>query len=101
MPHPLVTQLRFTRSEWIRGLKPVTAEEAARRFGPINPIAWMIGHHLSEHLGHLGALEVLPLFLAHHRRVLLEAVLLRLQLLLLRADRQLTRLSCACQWADK
>ena len=31
MPHPLVTQLRFTRSEWIRGLKAVTAEEAARR----------------------------------------------------------------------
>ena len=44
MPHPLVTQLRFTRSEWLRGLKKVTAEEGARRFGPINPIAWMIGH---------------------------------------------------------
>src|SRR5436189_5202126 len=44
MPHPLVTQLRFTRREWIRGLKDVTAEEATRRFGPINPIAWMIGH---------------------------------------------------------
>ena len=44
MPHPLVTQLRFTRSEWLRGLKAVTAEEAARRFGPINPIVWMIGH---------------------------------------------------------
>ena len=44
MPHPLVTQLRFTRSEWVRGLKAVTAGEAARRFGPINPIAWMIGH---------------------------------------------------------
>jgi hypothetical protein len=27
-----VTQLRFTRSEWVRGLKTVTAEEAARRF---------------------------------------------------------------------
>ena len=26
MPHPLVTQLRFTRSEWVRGLKAVTAE---------------------------------------------------------------------------
>jgi DinB superfamily len=44
MPHPLVTQLRFSRGEWIRGLKAVTAEEAARRFGPVNPIAWMIGH---------------------------------------------------------
>jgi hypothetical protein len=44
MPHPLVTQLRFTRSEWRRGLQAVTAADAARRFGPINPIAWMIGH---------------------------------------------------------
>jgi hypothetical protein len=44
VPHPLVTQLRFTRSEWKRGLKTVTAEDAARRFDPINPIAWMIGH---------------------------------------------------------
>src|SRR5215472_8784513 len=44
MTHPLVTQLRFTRSEWVRGLKAVTAEEATRRFGAINPIAWMIGH---------------------------------------------------------
>ena len=44
MAHPLVVQLRFTRSEWTRGLKAVTAEEAARRFAPINPIAWMIGH---------------------------------------------------------
>jgi hypothetical protein len=43
-PHPLVAQLRFTRGEWRRGLKAVTADEAARRFGPINPIAWMIGH---------------------------------------------------------
>ena len=44
MAHPLVTQLRFTRSEWVRGLKAVTADEAGRRFGTINPIAWMIGH---------------------------------------------------------
>ena len=44
MPHPLVTQLRFARREWIRGLKGVTAEEAARQLGRINPIAWMIGH---------------------------------------------------------
>ncbi len=44
MTHPLVAQLRFTRSEWIRGLKDVTAEEAVRRFEPINSISWMIGH---------------------------------------------------------
>jgi hypothetical protein len=44
MPHPLVTQLRFTRSEFARGLAGVTPEEAARRLDPINPIAWMVGH---------------------------------------------------------
>ena len=44
MSHPLVDQLRFTRSEWVRGLEGVTAEEAARRFEPMNPIAWIIGH---------------------------------------------------------
>ncbi len=44
MPHPLVTQLRFTRSEFLRALEGVTAEEAARRIEPMNPIAWMVGH---------------------------------------------------------
>lgn len=44
MPHPLVTQLRFTRGEFLRGLEGLTAEDAARRYGPINPIAWMVGH---------------------------------------------------------
>ena len=44
MSHPLVDQLRFTRSEWVRGLEGVTAEEAARRFEPMNSIAWIIGH---------------------------------------------------------
>ena len=27
MPHPLVTQLRFTRSEWVRGLEAEAPEE--------------------------------------------------------------------------
>ncbi len=44
MPHPLVDQLRFTRSEWVRSLQGVNAEEGARRFGSINPISWMVGH---------------------------------------------------------
>jgi hypothetical protein len=42
--HPLVEQLRFTRSEWQRSLEGVTAEEAERRFPPINSISWMVGH---------------------------------------------------------
>ncbi|MEX2143560.1 MAG: DinB family protein [Anaerolineales bacterium] len=44
MPHPLVLQLRFTRTEFVRGLKEVTAEEAVRRFEPLNCISWIIGH---------------------------------------------------------
>ena len=44
MPHPLVTQLRFTRGEFLRGLDGISPDDAARRFGAINPIAWMIGH---------------------------------------------------------
>src|SRR5205809_6671299 len=42
--HPLVDQLRFTRSEWLRGLKGVTEEDAARHFGPMNSIGWIVGH---------------------------------------------------------
>ena len=44
MAHPLVTQLRFTRSEFRRAIDSVTTADAARRFGPINPIAWITGH---------------------------------------------------------
>ena len=44
MAHPLVEQLRFTRSEWQRGLREVSAEDAARRFEPINTIGWIVGH---------------------------------------------------------
>src|SRR5438552_3254871 len=42
--HPLVDQLRFTRSEWLRGLDGVTEEDAARHFGPMNSIGWIVGH---------------------------------------------------------
>ncbi|MBI1257186.1 MAG: DUF664 domain-containing protein [Chloroflexi bacterium] len=44
MAHPLVDQLRFTRSEFVRALEGVTDEEARRRFLPMNCISWMIGH---------------------------------------------------------
>src|SRR5438034_1928067 len=42
--HPLVDQLRFTRNEWLRGLGGVTEEDAARHFGPMNSIGWIVGH---------------------------------------------------------
>lgn len=44
MPHPLVIQHRFTRSEFKRGLVGLTDAEARRRFEPINSISWMIMH---------------------------------------------------------
>ena len=44
MTHPLITQVRFTRSEFMRGLVGVTDEEARQHFGPMNCISWIIGH---------------------------------------------------------
>jgi uncharacterized damage-inducible protein DinB len=44
MAHPLVDQLRFARSEFKRGIEGITAEEAERRFVPMNCISWNVGH---------------------------------------------------------
>lgn len=44
MPHPLVIQLRFTRSEFMRSVKGVQEEEASKRFLPMNCISWNVGH---------------------------------------------------------
>jgi hypothetical protein len=44
MTHPLVDQLRFTRSEFMRALKGVSESDALRRFLPMNCISWNIGH---------------------------------------------------------
>ena len=44
MSHPLVLQLRFTRKEFVRGLKDVTAKEAVTHFEPMNCVSWIIGH---------------------------------------------------------
>ena len=44
MAHPVVEQLRFTRSEWRRGLTGVTEEEASQHCGQMNSIGWIVGH---------------------------------------------------------
>jgi hypothetical protein len=44
MAHLLVTQLRFARSEFVRGLDGISDADSRRRFAPINCISWMIGH---------------------------------------------------------
>jgi hypothetical protein len=42
--HSLVTQLRFARSEFLRCLDGVSAEDAIRRLEPMNCISWIVGH---------------------------------------------------------
>jgi len=42
--HPLVTLLRFTRSEILHYLKDVSPEDAVRRVLPLNCISWIIEH---------------------------------------------------------
>jgi hypothetical protein len=42
--HPLVKQLVFTRSEFRRGLKGLSEEDACKRLLPMNCISWNVGH---------------------------------------------------------
>jgi hypothetical protein len=44
MTHPLVSQLRFTRSEFLRAVKGLNDEDARKRLLPMNCISWNIGH---------------------------------------------------------
>lgn len=44
MPHPLVLQLRFTRSEFRRALEGVNDTDTRKRITPMNCISWNIGH---------------------------------------------------------
>lgn len=44
MTHPLVRQLRFTRSEFMRAVKGITDQDARKRLLPMNCISWNIGH---------------------------------------------------------
>src|SRR5690349_19539252 len=42
--HPLVLQLRFTRSEFRRALEGLSEDDAQRRCMPMNCISWNVGH---------------------------------------------------------
>jgi hypothetical protein len=44
MAHPLVAQLRFTRSEFRRALYGISNEDGERRILPINSLGWMVAH---------------------------------------------------------
>jgi hypothetical protein len=43
-PHPLVLQLRFTRSEFMRGIRRIDDADARTRVPPMNCISWNVGH---------------------------------------------------------
>jgi uncharacterized damage-inducible protein DinB len=42
--HPLVLQLRFTRSEFLRSVKGVSEDDARHRVMPMNCLSWNVGH---------------------------------------------------------
>ena len=42
--HPLVIQLRFTRSEFLRCVKDISSEDGIRRIMPMNNLSWIVGH---------------------------------------------------------
>lgn len=44
MAHPYVVQLRFARSEMLRGYVGVSPEDALIKVGPMNSLSWIIGH---------------------------------------------------------
>lgn len=52
MPHPLVAQLHFARSEFVRCLEGVPAEDACRRLDPLNCLSWIVGHLASQENGY-------------------------------------------------
>jgi uncharacterized damage-inducible protein DinB len=46
--HPLVTQLRFARSELMRCIEGVSDEDARKRPLPMNCISWIVGHMANQ-----------------------------------------------------
>ena len=44
MAHPLVDQLRFTRSEWLRALDGIPEPDGVKRLQPMNSIGWIVSH---------------------------------------------------------
>ncbi len=44
MTHPMVLQLRFTRSEFRRAIAKISEKDAQKRVMPMNSISWTVGH---------------------------------------------------------
>jgi hypothetical protein len=52
MTHPLVIQLRFTRSELVRCLEGVSEKDGCRRVLPMNCLSWIVGHLANQEHGY-------------------------------------------------
>ena len=52
MTHPLVVQLRFSRSELVRCLEGLSEEDACRRVLPMNCPSWIVGHLANQEHGY-------------------------------------------------
>ena len=52
MTQPLVTQLRFARSEFVRCLDGVSEEDGVKRLLPMNCISWIVGHLANQENGY-------------------------------------------------
>lgn len=48
MTFPLVTQLEFARSSFMRCIENLDPDDALRRLEPMNCISWMVGHLASQ-----------------------------------------------------
>jgi hypothetical protein len=46
--HPIVAQLRFARTEFVRCLDGLSDKDARHRFEPMNCISWIVGHMASQ-----------------------------------------------------
>jgi len=46
--HPLVTQIRFARSEFVRCLAGVSEDDAQKRILPMNSLGWIVGHMANQ-----------------------------------------------------
>lgn len=68
MIHPLGTQLRFARSEFVRCLDGVSEEDGVKRLLPMNCISWIVGHLANQENGywfHTGEAHAIRQMLGH------------------------------------
>ena len=71
MAHPLVLQLRFTRSEFRRAIAGISEKDARERVLPMNCVSWTVGHLAWQEQRYFlylpGGAYLLPAIQEHYR----------------------------------